>query len=309
MPRRVVIVTPSGASSAPPVAGWLATGGVEVTEVGTADWAAVVAACPDLVLLEHRPPALDALGAMRAWHADPAARAVPVVIFGGPEASAGAVEGLDLGAVDLLPAGLDACEFDARLRSALRLRNRIDSLQRLASHDTLTGLPNRSALEARIEAEWGLCRQDDQPVSLMVVDIDRFKRVNDECGHAVGDEVLRRVSKAIAGSLRGGDFIARSGGEEFVVVAPACDADCGELVAERVRRSVERVDTADLPGVGRVAVSIGLATALRPSACDPVDTLDQADEALYAAKAAGRNVVRSLSDLVRGADARHALIA
>lgn len=296
MPRRVLIVESFDATlpeERHPFQRWLSIDGVEVIQVDRIDWDEVVELRPEMVLLEHCPPALNALDALADRQSHDGARSIPVILFSAPDAAADAAEGLDFGAVDVLSPSIDVKEFRARLRSAVRLWNRLGNLEREASRDGLTGLPNRTALDERLARDWSFCAKNALPITLLVVDIDRFKSVNDAFGHSTGDEVLRRVALALSLSLREGDFSARFGGEEFVVVASDCDAAGAELLAERVRRTIEKIPLDDIPGLQRVTVSIGLACTTEPARTDHEVTLHRADQALYAAKAAGRNTVRS----------------
>ncbi|MEG3191689.1 sensor domain-containing diguanylate cyclase [Lysobacter sp. D1-1-M9] len=165
------------------------------------------------------------------------------------------------------------------------LQRRHDKLQYSASRDPLTGLLNRAALAQLRAAPGELARLQQAPYSLMLIDVDRFKQVNDRHGHLLGDRALRAVADAVAASIREGDLAVRYGGEEFLVVLPNTRlADAAE-VAERVR---QRVLLAPLPFA--LTVSIGLAGG-EPGCDTPERVFDRADQALYRAKAGGRNCV------------------
>ena len=161
----------------------------------------------------------------------------------------------------------------------------------LAYHDTLTGLPNRRLLDDRLRQALFLAQRRDTRVALMVVDLDRFKQVNDALGHRAGDSVLREAAHRIVGCLRKADTLARHGGDEFVVVIPdvKIDADC-QIVAEKILRAREpefRVDGRDFS----IGASIGV--SLFPSdAGDGEALLRNADAAMYRAKQLGRNNYR-----------------
>ena len=160
-----------------------------------------------------------------------------------------------------------------------------EELRHLARHDALTGLPNRLAANERRHLEFVALQRNGQPYSVLLIDIDRFKRVNDSFGHAVGDRVLQRVGQTLQQSLRQSDFVARWGGEEFLVLLPGTGLDAARLVGEKLRLAVEsRLD----PDVGSITISLGLAlaTAGKPDEDTP---LREADACLYAAKRAGRN--------------------
>jgi diguanylate cyclase (GGDEF)-like protein len=162
-------------------------------------------------------------------------------------------------------------------------------LRTMAMTDELTKLPNRRHLFAVADARLGDAGRKNEPVSILALDVDHFKRINDTFGHDVGDTVLRRVAQACRGALRHDDSIGRTGGEEFVVVLPHADAARALEVAERLRSAVESLDWSDVDPALRVTVSIGVAQ--RAAADDFAALAKRADDSLYRAKHAGRNRV------------------
>ena len=171
--------------------------------------------------------------------------------------------------------------------AALALRNAwlVEQLQKVASTDGLTNLANRRTFEETLRREVGRSARTRQPVTLLMVDIDHFKVLNDTFGHPEGDRVLRNVAAALSRECREFDVVARYGGEEFAVVAPACGADDARVLAERVRRAVAELD--DGPSV---TASVGVAI-FPEGADDEASLLRAADRALYRAKRAGRDRV------------------
>jgi diguanylate cyclase len=161
------------------------------------------------------------------------------------------------------------------------------ALNELARQDALTGLPNRPAADDRLAHEMTRHRRNLAGLTVLMVDIDRFKAINDTHGHAVGDEVLKVVARTLSGQCRASDFVARLGGEEFLVLLPETGAGAGRLVADKLRRAVAE---AALPYAGRVTVSMGMAAPAEYYA-DGAAALAAADVALYAAKRGGRNRV------------------
>jgi len=159
--------------------------------------------------------------------------------------------------------------------------------QHLALTDSLTGCPNRRAFELQLERDLKIATRARQPVSLILLDVDHFKRVNDEHGHDAGDAALRFLSDVLRGELRAVDTAARYGGEEFAVILPQADLDGARAVAERLR---SRLEATDVPGIGTVTASFGVAT-FPVHAAQPAALVSVADQALYAAKRAGRNRV------------------
>lgn len=160
-------------------------------------------------------------------------------------------------------------------------------LQELARHDVLTGLANRMAAQERLTDEHVRMKRTGVTYAVLMGDIDLFKRVNDTHGHAVGDEVLRRVAHTLRDSIRESDFVARFGGEEFLVVLPATDIGGAYKVAELMRRTLE--DT-PVPTAGQITISMGVALADSGQRSQD-DVVREADRQLYRAKDAGRNRV------------------
>jgi diguanylate cyclase (GGDEF)-like protein len=162
-----------------------------------------------------------------------------------------------------------------------------DRLSRLASRDGLTGLLNRAGMRERIADEMRRQRRFPAPLSLLLMDVDRMKEINDTHGHAAGDEALRRVARAVDGSRRGMDAAGRWGGDEFLVLAPATDFGDAVVLASRIRRAI-----AERKGAPPVSVSIGVATLPASVESPPIEELLQAaDDALYEAKHAGGDQV------------------
>jgi diguanylate cyclase (GGDEF)-like protein len=176
------------------------------------------------------------------------------------------------------------CALVYPLRNALHYRDALAAAHR----DPLTGIGNRTALESTLDREIALARRHSQPLSLIVIDIDLFKQVNDHHGHTIGDAVLRTVARTMNEVLRGDDLLFRFGGEEFVALLRGTPLDGAAVVAERLRAAVA---STTCPCEGRdikVTVSLGVATLHE----DDGDTLfDRADHALYQAKQQGRNRV------------------
>jgi len=177
-----------------------------------------------------------------------------------------------------------------RLRVVLETANQ--RLKRLAAIDSLTGIANRRHFDRVLDRELRRARREGRPLSLVFLDIDEFKRFNDTYGHARGDEVLRRVARALDETFRrGGDLVARYGGEEFAVLLPGLDTRRAGLYAERLRRRIWRlaIGYSASPVSDRVTISAGVAT-IAPRAHDTAQALlKAADEALYRAKCLGRN--------------------
>ena len=160
-------------------------------------------------------------------------------------------------------------------------------LHRIAQTDSLTGLLNRRAFEEILNREMHRSSHSEKPLAILLVDIDRFKEVNDTWGHQTGDEVIRRVALALQNSLRPGDALSRFGGEEFVILLRDTTTMQSEEVAGRLRANI--ADLADLPGAIRLTVSIGVAASQIQEA--PEELMRRCDEAMYLSKKRGRNLV------------------
>jgi len=163
-------------------------------------------------------------------------------------------------------------------------------ITRLAMEDYLTGLPNRRAAEARLQLEWNRARRTRSPFALALLDIDHFKRVNDQFGHEVGDRTLRHVAQVIKSTLRGGDWVARWGGEEFVICFHGLDAEGALAAGERMRKHVKASPFAAGQGDLEVTVSLGV-SVYRPAVESSARMMAEADGLLYEAKQAGRDRV------------------
>lgn len=168
------------------------------------------------------------------------------------------------------------------------LRNANRHLNSLASLDALTGIPNRRSFDAVLPLQWNSAPQ----LALLMIDIDSFKLYNDHYGHKEGDRCIRLVAQALATTLRGSDVIARIGGEEFAVLMPDADIGTAADVADRLRRAVEGLAIPHATAAGLVTISVGAAACHPAPSLSPSELFVAADQALYAAKRAGRNVVR-----------------
>src|SRR4051794_6210884 len=211
------------------------------------------------------------------------------------------VEGLNAGADDYIVKPFDEHELQVRLRAGKRIIDlQIDllkareELRERAKKDLLTMLPNRSAIPSALEKEIARCPRDRRTVGVILLDIDHFKRINDTYGHFAGDAVLRETAARLRGNMRPYDHVGRYGGEEFLVVLPNCDLEQAAHQAERMRAKLNGsgmiVDGAEM----QVSASFGV-TVSDGSERSPDLFVRVADEALYKAKASGRNCVMSLT--------------
>ena len=169
-------------------------------------------------------------------------------------------------------------------------------LEDLAVHDPLTGLANRRLLIEQYQREAIRQRRSGKPLSLLVLDLDHFKSVNDRYGHIAGDTCLKRISAVIASRLRGADLVARFGGEEFIVLLPDTDEQGAIIAAENLRKAVADTEIVLLEATVRLSVSIGVSTAKPGESWDFEPLMGIADKAMYRAKKRGRNRVCTSAD-------------
>ncbi len=224
-------------------------------------------------------------------------RTIPILLLADVEDRPRILRGLDLGVNDYVLRPVDRNELLARVRTQLRRKRYADSLRdnvqaaiELAVVDALTGLNNRRFLETHLAQALDQAAHKGRPLSLMILDIDHFKSVNDTYGHDAGDEVLKVFARRVKRVLRSADLVCRLGGEEFVVVMPDTPLEVAERIAERVRAVVESERfPIDASRATPVTTSIGLTQRGADANADAL--LRRADKALYASKAAGRNRV------------------
>jgi two-component system, cell cycle response regulator len=275
----------------------LAEHGYEVieTEDGGAALARAQELRPEVILLDVDMPVMSGFEVVDRLKQDPDLADIPVVFITGRTDPEDAVKGLDLGAHDYLRKPFEPTELAARVQAAMRIKHLQDDLRELnaelahrASTDQLTGLPNRRFLDEQLTRACAGAKRHERPLALLMIDVDHFKRVNDEFGHQVGDEVLACIAGRLGARLRADDVLGRWGGEEFMVVANATVPEGARRLAEDLRAGVaaEPLDVRGTPLA--LTISIGW------SAYDggtPEDLVRRADRALYAAKEAGRDTV------------------
>ena len=278
--------------------------GYEVEVVGTGRDAIrqVRATPPDLVLLDMILPDMDGLQVLRILKVRPDGEFVPVILISVKADLDSRVKGLRIGADDFLAKPFAEAEVQARAAAMLRIKRLQDELrtakselERLSVTDGLTGLYNRRFFEERLKEEFGRAQRYGDALSLMLLDLDHFKRVNDGYGHPFGDEVLRGTADIVRKSTRDVDLCTRYGGEELAVILPRTALPGAMAVAERfLQRMRERTYQAPLPDGGplvplRVTASVGVAGHPGEGVSSWEELLRRADEALYRAKHEGRD--------------------
>jgi two-component system cell cycle response regulator len=225
-------------------------------------------------------------------------RSMPILMLADTEDRTRILRGLDLGVNDYIIRPIDRNELIARVRTQLRrkryadrLRNNVQAAIELAVVDPLTGLHNRRYLETHLANALDQAAHMGRPLSLMILDIDHFKSVNDIYGHDAGDEVLKIFAQRVRQVVRGSDLVCRLGGEEFVIVMPETAMAVATRIAERVRSTVEAAKFPIEGGARSIGVTTSVGLAERGADANPDALLRRADKALYASKSAGRNRV------------------
>ena len=202
---------------------------------------------------------------------------------------------MEAGADDYLAKPVDPSELRARIMAGKRILELQQSLRFAATHDFLTNLLNRSEILSAIEKEFSRSGREGKPATLIMADIDHFKRINDTLGHAAGDEVLKEVARRLKMDLRPYDVVGRYGGEEFLTILPGCDLSNGARRANEIRCLVAKDPILTPFGTTSVTVSMGVAVTSPARDHSVEDLLHEADVSLYAAKKNGRNRVEVFS--------------
>ncbi len=200
------------------------------------------------------------------------------------------LQAMEAGALDYLVKGeISARSLERSLRYATKLGETLEALRRLATRDELTGLLNRREYDRILVEEEERSRRFDQPLSLVLIDLDRFKAVNDTHGHAAGDAVLAEAARRISGAIRSVDRAFRVGGEEFALILLRTDLDSALEVAGRAIASVSRAPIQAASGLTLVVTASAGVAEIPGDAGSGPDLFQAADRALYEAKASGRN--------------------
>ncbi|WP_305046389.1 GGDEF domain-containing protein [Geoalkalibacter sp.] len=257
-------------------------------------------------LLEHREPAMilfagaadqvDALLWLKILAKRDRWKDIPVVVFAGEDQLDMRVEALELGACDVLSPSTPLREIVARLQRRLTQRREMNKLKksredlaRVALTDSLTGLCNRAFFDVTLESEAARSARTGLPYSLLLIDVDHFKWVNDTYGHQLGDTVLQAIARVLKRAVRKSDMACRYGGEEFALILPETDIPAAQVLAVRIHREIAELAA----GYGHfrqpLTVSIGISCGSGKDEASPTLLIEQADCALYAAKRNGRN--------------------
>jgi two-component system cell cycle response regulator len=248
---------------------------------------------PSLIISDWMMPRMDGLALCREIRNMEKSEYIYFIILTAKGEKKNIIEGLEAGADDFLTKPFNQEELKYRTRIGERIINLERRIMELANTDPLTNLLNRRAFMERMGPEMSRAQRDKKPLSLILTDIDHFKRVNDTYGHQAGDLVLQRFAGQLTTSARPYDFVGRHGGEEFVICLPGADGRQAGSVAERMRRQIEDMEIM-LPDESRsirITASFGTASYSGESGKNGDLLIKRADDALYLAKNKGRNCV------------------
>lgn len=258
---------------------------------------AASASPPDVILLDIIMPGMDGYEVCRALKAEKETRNIPVIFITAMTQEEDETKGLELGAVDYITKPFSIPIVKVRVKTHLELKRHRDLLEQLSMLDGLTGIPNRRRFDECFDMEWKRAERVGIFLSLIMIDIDFFKPYNDYYGHQQGDECLKQIAHALAGSIkRASDCVARYGGEEFVCILPDTDIHGAMQVGEAMR---ERIESLHIPHerstvANHVTISAGASSLIPTREKSRFGLLEAADKNLYLAKAEGRNRIKSL---------------
>lgn len=245
---------------------------------------------PALVLLDVNMPEMDGFGTLHALQADPTTHDIPVIMLSGDNDSESKVRSFEMGATDYVTKPFQVAELRARIASAIRISKLMTMLEQQASIDALTGLGNRAFFDRRLTEEISEAARKKEPLTLVMCDLDHFKKLNDGFGHPAGDAVLESYAGILKDALRTYDIPCRYGGEEFAIILPGTGSPDSAMICERIRAALETETWAKYPGM-KATSSFGVATRSLDGTEDAASWIEAADQALYAAKSSGRNRV------------------
>ncbi len=277
---------------------------VVVTCDGNEAWLALQANdAPRLVILDWMMPGVDGVELCKRMRAESEASYTYIILLTALQREEDLVTGMEAGADDYITKPFKSSELQVRIRAGRRIIELQDSLieareklREKACHDPLTGLWNHEEIFRILERELVRAERLGGPLSVIMADLDHFKKVNDTHGHMVGDAVLRLTAKRMLSVIRNYEAIGRYGGEEFLVVLPDTDKEGAAALAERLRLVIA-CDCVDIPdGMIPITISLGVAIYRKEKPCDVNTLVRRADIALYGAKAKGRNQVEIAAD-------------
>ncbi|MFY8326441.1 diguanylate cyclase [Pseudoalteromonas sp. ZZD1] len=254
----------------------------------------------DLIILDIVMPGINGYEVLVQLKENPVTQTIPVIFISANTSHDDEAKGFELGAMDYIAKPFSTVIVRARVRNQLLIKQKNDLLEMLASIDGLTEIPNRRYLDENLSREWRRSRRSSTSLSVILMDIDHFKRYNDCYGHRAGDDCLKRVAHALVGECqRGCDFVARYGGEEFAAVLPGMGKQEALAFANKLRDAVNSLNIPHKASLNaeHVTISLGIATTETGQVYAEQVLLEEADLGLYQAKDSGRDqiVARTVS--------------
>ena len=248
---------------------------------------------PDLILLDVIMPEMSGFDVIIRLKESDATNKIPVIFITGLTSSEDEERGFFLGAVDYITKPFNKAIVKARVNTHIKIVDQMRTIERIGLMDPLTKISNRRGFEDRLHAEWPRAMRARTPISILVMDVDKFKNYNDTFGHQQGDTALKALAEICTQSLkRSVDFAARWGGEEFVILLPGTDINGAAEIAERIRKKLEAsVIPAEGGAETQITTSIGVNSVIPKTENSISDFIKKADQALYKAKELGRNRV------------------
>lgn len=251
---------------------------------------------PDLILLDIIMSGIDGYEVCKQLKHSERANCIPVIFITSKSSENDEIRGFEVGAVDYITKPFSAPIVKARLKTHLELKELREHFEKISMKDHLTGISNRMHFDQTLEKEWKRMQRDNLPLSLIMCDVDFFKKYNDYYGHQAGDACLQRIASMIdSNAKRPADLAARYGGEEFAVILPDTNSEGALKIAENIRCEIQRdkIPHAESTVSSFVSISLGIATVVPSQEGTMEQLINLADMALYRAKKNGRNRVES----------------
>lgn len=249
---------------------------------------------PDLILLDTIMPGMSGYEVLSILKHTEEIKNIPVICISGVSASEEEERGLAMEAADYISKPFSSSIIRLRVRNQIQIVNQLRAIESLSMMDQLTSIPNRRCFDNQFDVEWKRANREKTPISICILDIDKFKTYNDTYGHKQGDAALHTTAQVIKSTLkRPSDFVARWGGEEFAILLPDTGIIGAMMLSETIRSNVEStpIPRSNVPNTS-ITISIGVNTQeTMPGRSTMDDFLSRADQALYTAKKTGRNKV------------------
>jgi len=264
---------------------------------------------PDLILMDYNMPVIDGVTLAKRLSQKFHSSIAPIIFLTGHTEANRQLECWEAGASDFISKPVVADILRLRIQHQINIKERERFLERLSCTDPLTGLFNRQYIKQHVPALVKSLNREHRSMSMLMIDIDDFKKYNDGYGHVEGDKVLKKVAETLKRvTKRPSDCVIRFGGEEFVVLLPRTNLDGAKMLAKKMSVAVERLSlTNEHSSYGKVTVSIGVASSKEHASLDFIETMKKADKAMYKAKKSGKNNV-VVDDIPGNESFRYAMV-